>query len=1047
MRYNHFYSVLPERAFKPRSGKRIGFASGGMTLEGGESFTPQEWSQDVIDAVMGNQGGQDISAQQIVATPQELPVTPPSDARPSSQGTNAPSGGGADLNALYQQLLGRGVDPSGAATFANMSQQDVINSILSSPEYAGRSAAGLGTLSPDALATLQAANIGFITAPVGMDPKDYAANGFDATGKKKQSLFGGNNSTQAFNFTNPADFQTKDYQSVSKGNPFVQDINNVYMSLLGRPATPTEILNDSKMLYANPDDYNKLIGRVLDSPEFSTASKSGKQNLLGGVAARTTIGDEQGARDAIDPLTNTTNWLGMSYNKYKPTEESGFSKITNDIGGMIPYAALAAMTGGLGAEAGLGAIASGALGGATAGTARGAIEGGNILRSALTGAVIGGVTGGVFDAFGNPVDIGNTTLGDAELGNAIRNMQAANTPNPYNNFNFGSFTSPTFDLNPAILNSGFTPQEIEAIRLGQQDANAAINTGTQSAGNPSYLENTPIEPTYSRNFVDQAPFEANFPTQPTLQSDIVPRPTPDTIDPLVTETNAQLAKNFAARYPNFDPTDTELLNQIAQGQGVFPEGSIALPTSIAPETTLLQDIQNGSKDALEWVKENPYSAAGILGATALGALGIMGKGPLAFLGGILGTAKKKDDTPTTPAPSGPSKPGTPGTPGKLPINPKTGKPYGAGELDPNYLLRNRINASNVYSGATGYAKPFAQGGEVKHFGLGGLSDSLTKVFQPIEKSVVQPIGRAIPILKDALPYAGMIAAPFIASPMAAAGVGALASGIGQGGFNFKRALMGGISAYGLSNLGAGVEAAGSLTPAAETAGVSVPTEANNFFRSPETMSQGLQNLAAGGNSYKLAAANFATKAGMPSAAMSIMGAAGVNAVNEGITQQNQANEAQAQADSTGAARQAKIDRQKKYAIDTMNKYPYQYAMGGQVDSVDDQTGISSQSPIQGMEHGGYLGYAAGGYAMGGRFLSGGGDGMSDSIHASIEGNQEARLADGEFVIPADVVSHIGNGSSKAGAKQLYNMMDRIRQARTGNKKQGREIKPTKFMPA
>ena len=460
----------------------------------------------------------------------------------------------------------------------------------------------------------------------------------------------------------------------------------------------------------------------------------------------------------------------------------------------------------------------------------------------------------------------------------------------------------------------------------------------------------------------------------------------------------------------------------------------------ATKTTLLEDIQSGSQDALNWAKENPYSAAGILGATTLGILGLAGEGPLKFLGDILGTAKKKDDTPTAPAKSDPTKgPGKTGPNPAVRINPKTGKPYGAGELDPNYLLRNRINASNVYSGATNYTKPFAQGGEVKHFGLGGLSDGLTKVFQPIEKSVVQPIGRAVPILKDALPYAGMIAAPFIASPIAAAGVGALASGIGQGGFNLKRALMGGISAYGLSNLGAGVEAAGSLTPAVETAGVSIPTEANNFFRSPETMSQGLQNLARGGDSYKLAAANFATKAGTPSAAMSIMGAAGVNAVNEGITQQNEANQAQAQVDATGAARQARIDRQKQTALDTVKKYPFQFAMGG---SIDDEYGIDNMNTQSGNMQNGFMGYA-----MGGRFLSGGGDGMSDSIHASIEGNQEARLADGEFVIPADVVSHIGNGSSKAGAKQLYNMMDRIRQARTGNKKQGREIKPNKFMPA
>jgi len=89
------------------------------------------------------------------------------------------------------------------------------------------------------------------------------------------------------------------------------------------------------------------------------------------------------------------------------------------------------------------------------------------------------------------------------------------------------------------------------------------------------------------------------------------------------------------------------------------------------------------------------------------------------------------------------------------------------------------------------------------------------------------------------------------------------------------------------------------------------------------------------------------------------------------------------------------------------------------------------------------------YAQGGmpRFLSGGGDGMSDSIKANINGSQEARLADGEFVVPADVVSHIGNGSSKAGAKQLYSMMDRVRQARVGTKKQGKQINPRKYLAA
>lgn len=90
-------------------------------------------------------------------------------------------------------------------------------------------------------------------------------------------------------------------------------------------------------------------------------------------------------------------------------------------------------------------------------------------------------------------------------------------------------------------------------------------------------------------------------------------------------------------------------------------------------------------------------------------------------------------------------------------------------------------------------------------------------------------------------------------------------------------------------------------------------------------------------------------------------------------------------------------------------------------------------------------FAAGGLPP--RFLSGGGDGMSDSIKANIDGRQEARLADGEFVVPADVVSHLGNGSSKAGAKKLYSMMDKIRKARTGKTSQAPQVNAAKYMPA
>jgi hypothetical protein len=88
----------------------------------------------------------------------------------------------------------------------------------------------------------------------------------------------------------------------------------------------------------------------------------------------------------------------------------------------------------------------------------------------------------------------------------------------------------------------------------------------------------------------------------------------------------------------------------------------------------------------------------------------------------------------------------------------------------------------------------------------------------------------------------------------------------------------------------------------------------------------------------------------------------------------------------------------------------------------------------------------GSYSDGGRLLKGPGDGMSDHIPATIGAKQPARLAEGEFVVPADVVSHLGNGSTDAGAKQLYKMMDNIRKARTGNPKQGKQINPDKFTP-
>ena len=82
---------------------------------------------------------------------------------------------------------------------------------------------------------------------------------------------------------------------------------------------------------------------------------------------------------------------------------------------------------------------------------------------------------------------------------------------------------------------------------------------------------------------------------------------------------------------------------------------------------------------------------------------------------------------------------------------------------------------------------------------------------------------------------------------------------------------------------------------------------------------------------------------------------------------------------------------------------------------------------------------------GGRYLDGMTDGMADKVPSSIDGVQPAALSDGEFVIPADVVSHLGNGSSNAGAKVLDDMMSNVRQERTGNSKQGKQIDPRQVM--
>jgi hypothetical protein len=95
-------------------------------------------------------------------------------------------------------------------------------------------------------------------------------------------------------------------------------------------------------------------------------------------------------------------------------------------------------------------------------------------------------------------------------------------------------------------------------------------------------------------------------------------------------------------------------------------------------------------------------------------------------------------------------------------------------------------------------------------------------------------------------------------------------------------------------------------------------------------------------------------------------------------------------------------------------------------------------------------YNLGGYSDGGRLLRGPGDGVSDSIPATIGDKQPARLADGEFVVPARIVSELGNGSTEAGARKLYAMMDRVQKARgktTGKNRVAANTRSDKYLPA
>ena len=132
--------------------------------------------------------------------------------------------------------------------------------------------------------------------------------------------------------------------------------------------------------------------------------------------------------------------------------------------------------------------------------------------------------------------------------------------------------------------------------------------------------------------------------------------------------------------------------------------------------------------------------------------------------------------------------------------------------------------------------------------------------------------------------------------------------------------------------------------------------------------------------------------------------------------------------------------------------PYQTPISQNVLTGAGDIGVDPYTGEEKMASGGIsdAGYNLGGYSDGGRLLRGPGDGVSDSIPATIGHKQPARLADGEFVVPARIVSELGNGSTEAGARKLYAMMDRVQAARrktVGKNKVAHNSRADKYLPA
>lgn len=224
--------------------------------------------------------------------------------------------------------------------------------------------------------------------------------------------------------------------------------------------------------------------------------------------------------------------------------------------------------------------------------------------------------------------------------------------------------------------------------------------------------------------------------------------------------------------------------------------------------------------------------------------------------------------------------------------------------------------------------------------------------------------------------------------------------------------------------------------------VPTPTAAAPLQSTPMTplqqMSKGFSAITSSPSAFGNFAMNNASNIGM----------AGIGVLGAGTTMNPQEQTINTESDSSNPyVGETYIDP----TTGQMRTRAVRRARGGEI--YGDYEGVD-EAADGGYIPGGGLNYAAGGgigdlggYSDGGRLLRGPGDGVSDNIPASIEGKRPARLADGEFVIPARAVSELGNGSTEAGSKQLYAMLDRIAAKRKKGKGLAYQANPKKMLPA